>query len=416
MFFDLEGDPFVGERGLEYLFGYAYVRAQRRRSPTATDWAFSRESEKAAFERFVDFVIARLKTYPDLHIYHYAPYEPAALKRLMGRYASREEEIDFSAALGAFRRSLQRRPQRACGRASRAIRSSGSSRFTVMRATIALPDANRRSPRLQAHLELDDSESIADADLDAWSRATISDDCLSTLRLRDWLEGAGRTLIADGRRRPASRHRRSGRAEREDHRAAAENQRAHRATDGGRAGRRRTSGRRNSTRVGSSPTLSTWHRREEKAVWWEYLPAARSLGRRAIRRARGPVGIDLCRRRPAARRRRRSTATAFRRRRPNFAAARTSAECRGGRNLARCTAISIAERWVEIKKRKDTAEHSSRGRVRAQQIGAQVLANSLERIGDHVADHGMEGDGPYLAARDLLMRAPPPYRWPADPE
>ena len=32
--------------------------------------------------------------YPDLHIYHYAPYEPSALKRLMGRYGTRENEID----------------------------------------------------------------------------------------------------------------------------------------------------------------------------------------------------------------------------------------------------------------------------------------------------------------------------------
>ena len=29
-----------------------------------------------------------------MHVYHFAPYEPAALKRLMGRYATREEEID----------------------------------------------------------------------------------------------------------------------------------------------------------------------------------------------------------------------------------------------------------------------------------------------------------------------------------
>ena len=33
--------------------------------------------------------------------------------------------------------------------------------------------------------------------------------------------------------------------------------------------------------------------------------------------------------------------------------------------------------------------------------------NSLVRIGEYVADNGMEGDGPYLAARDLLMRMPP---------
>jgi predicted RecB family nuclease len=39
-------------------------------------------------------VTERLKSYPDLHIYHFAPYEPAAMKRLMGRYATRENEVD----------------------------------------------------------------------------------------------------------------------------------------------------------------------------------------------------------------------------------------------------------------------------------------------------------------------------------
>ncbi len=93
VFFDLEGDPFVGEGGLEYLFGYAYREPDGSLAYNA-DWALSREAEKSAFERFIDFVIARLEAHPDLHIYHYAPYEPAALKRLMGRYASREEEFD----------------------------------------------------------------------------------------------------------------------------------------------------------------------------------------------------------------------------------------------------------------------------------------------------------------------------------
>ena len=32
----------------------------------------------------------------------YAPYEPAALKRLMGRYATREEEIDRMLRAGLF--------------------------------------------------------------------------------------------------------------------------------------------------------------------------------------------------------------------------------------------------------------------------------------------------------------------------
>src|SRR5688572_12281322 len=32
--------------------------------------------------------------HPDMHVYHYAPYEPSAMKRLMGRYASRAAELD----------------------------------------------------------------------------------------------------------------------------------------------------------------------------------------------------------------------------------------------------------------------------------------------------------------------------------
>ena len=39
---------------------------------------------------------------PDLHVYHFAPYEPAALKRLMGRYATRENQLDALLRGGRF--------------------------------------------------------------------------------------------------------------------------------------------------------------------------------------------------------------------------------------------------------------------------------------------------------------------------
>ena len=50
--------------------------------------------ERRAFERLIDFIIERLERGPALHVYHYAPYEPTALKRLMGRYGTREAEVD----------------------------------------------------------------------------------------------------------------------------------------------------------------------------------------------------------------------------------------------------------------------------------------------------------------------------------
>ena len=65
IFLDLEGDPFVGEGGLEYLFGYAF-RGEDGQERYVADWAFSRTEEHAAFERFIDFVTHRLSLYPDL--------------------------------------------------------------------------------------------------------------------------------------------------------------------------------------------------------------------------------------------------------------------------------------------------------------------------------------------------------------
>jgi hypothetical protein len=40
-------------------------------------------------------------------------------------------------------------------------------------------------------------------------------------------------------------------------------------------------------------------------------------------------------------------------------------------------------------------------------IGTEVLAEGLVRIGEFVARLGIEGEGRFLAARDLLLRVPP---------
>jgi predicted RecB family nuclease len=93
VFFDIEGDPFwAADRGLEYLFGVLW----REDGGTAFRpfWAHDRESEKRAFEELVDFLHERLRADPDMHVYHYAAYEPVVLKRLMGLYGTREEEVD----------------------------------------------------------------------------------------------------------------------------------------------------------------------------------------------------------------------------------------------------------------------------------------------------------------------------------
>nr|MBA2474354.1 TM0106 family RecB-like putative nuclease [Actinomycetota bacterium] len=93
LFFDIEGDPFwQSDRGLEYLFGVSErVEGDLR---FREFWAHDRAQEQQALEDFVDFVHERLRADPNLHVYHYASYEPSALKRLMGEYGTREDEVD----------------------------------------------------------------------------------------------------------------------------------------------------------------------------------------------------------------------------------------------------------------------------------------------------------------------------------
>src|SRR5690606_36077032 len=57
-------------------------------------WATTPAGEREAFERLVDLVIEAHRAHPGMHVYHFGAYEPNAFKRLAGRYATREGELD----------------------------------------------------------------------------------------------------------------------------------------------------------------------------------------------------------------------------------------------------------------------------------------------------------------------------------
>ena len=89
LFFDMEGDGLARDVPLEYLFGAVDMHGVYR-----AWWGHDDAGERRAFEGFVDFAIAQLERHPDMHIYHYAAYEKTALRRLMSRHGTREEEVD----------------------------------------------------------------------------------------------------------------------------------------------------------------------------------------------------------------------------------------------------------------------------------------------------------------------------------
>ena len=98
VYFDMEGDPlYEADRGLEYLFGNYLPEGTFKMF-----WALTPADECAAFTACVDFFLERLARDPQMHVYHYAPYEKVALRRLSMQYDSRVEEVDQLLRRGIF--------------------------------------------------------------------------------------------------------------------------------------------------------------------------------------------------------------------------------------------------------------------------------------------------------------------------
>jgi uncharacterized protein len=87
LFYDIEGDPHY-EGGLEYLHGIWFDGRFQ------AFWAHDHDAEARALSDLLAFFRARIAAYPNARIYHYAPYEITALKRLTTKYGIGETYLD----------------------------------------------------------------------------------------------------------------------------------------------------------------------------------------------------------------------------------------------------------------------------------------------------------------------------------
>ena len=193
LFFDFEGDPLHSEPpvpgaptqwGLDYLFGWVDTRERY----TAL-WAHSFADEKRALETFLDIVNLRRQQYPGMHIYHYAPYEPTHLLAMAARHGVREADVDRLLRDGVFvdlypvvRRALR------VGSRSYSIKKLEP---LYMGQDVRTSDVQKGDDSIVRYVE---ARALA-GDGDAAASQLILDDladynrydCVSTLRLRDWL-------------------------------------------------------------------------------------------------------------------------------------------------------------------------------------------------------------------------------------
>ena len=290
LFFDIEGARYYSEDsrefGLQYLFGVVDTADldEAGRPRYTPIWAFDRRGEKRAFEELVDFITERRARRPGLHVYHYNHYEPTsvdhltelhgtrqeAVGRLMGRFATREDEVDDLFRLGVFvdlykvvRQGMQA-----------GVESYSIKRLEPLcgyRRQVDLREATASLIGFEAALE--DGTAAGDA-----GRRQVAgyneDDCRATLALRDWLE-VRRLDLAE---RTGGQLPRPVVTEQEAARTP-EDPEVTRIRSALLDGVPEEAGERTEEQAARAllADLIDWHRREAKPAWWRYF-YVRTLG------------------------------------------------------------------------------------------------------------------------------------------
>jgi predicted RecB family nuclease len=407
LFVDLEGDPFAGDLdaggGQQYLFGFvtagddAALNYEKR-------WALNTEEEKSGFEWFVDAAMARWKKFPAMHVYHFGAYEPGAFKCLMGKYATREEEIDSMLRAGLFV-DLHTVFKQALRASVEEYSLKKLEVFYGFKRKIP-PEESRAAMRFIEHrLELGwDRQELPEKFREAMEGYN-GEDCFSTAALRVWLEVERKKLVDDGVviARPKIG---DGAATQElDARQKRVAALAAQLTADIPADAAARSPEQAATCMLAQ--LLDFHRRENKASYWEGYRLADLDDDQLLEDRAGIAGLKFVKRLMVDKK--------IPTDRYSFAKQETEVRCekdlfygKERERLGCVVEMDLAALTIDIKKTRKTADfHPTSAFAWDKPMGMDGHADVLIRIGDWVHASGIDAPGECRAVRDLLLRKSP---------
>jgi predicted RecB family nuclease len=410
IFLDFEGDPFVAPHGLEYLTGVS-IKNENGGVEFNQRWALHGGEEKAALEAFIDFALARVQKHPGTHVYHFGAYEPAALKRLSARHATRGSELDqllrgrrFVDLHAVVREGFRIGVERYGLKELEALHD--------FQRRLDLRDAGLARRDLELALELGDADAISD---EMRERVAVynGDDCLSTESLRGWLERQRDDFLARGQSivRPVP----GALAPSEE--VGARDQRIEVLQV--------------ALRQGLPSDAETWtaderarallaamlgyYRQEEKNAWWEFfrlrdLPSEEHLDERQML-----AGLEFVGRLPKQGRERNARC------RFHFPPQEMAIDV--GDNAvwpvladpgqepdtikAAVEALDLDERTVVLSISEKAMQSLPTSVFKDPVVGAKPLEEALLAFAEHVRGNGFNRGSPYAAASELLLARPP---------
>ncbi|MGI8498004.1 MAG: TM0106 family RecB-like putative nuclease, partial [Gemmatimonadaceae bacterium] len=414
VFLDLEGDPFATEGGREYLFGVVTVEVDGslRYRPF---WAFTETEERRAFETVIDLVSDAWKADAMMHVYHYAPYEPAAFKRLMGRYATREQELDRMLRAGRFvdlyavvRQGVMAGVERYSIK-NLEIFYGFQRAIDLARARIGLSDVEQA-------LELS-SPDLLSQEVRGVVEGYNRDDCVSTQRLRDWLESLRSELAATGVTvsRPVTQD--GEPSEQLDDRAKRVDELRKRLLADVPDDRDEQSADQHARWL--LAYLLDWHRREDKASWWEYYRLRELPEEDLVDEPKALSGLVHIARVSEVRNKKtgKPTGSVIDRYRYPIQemeiGPKSTLKLQNGDTLGKVDAVDRLQRTVDVRKGPDRADAHPTAVFVHDHVTSEPQEKAILEIAQSVADAGSittEAGRRYAAARQLLLARPPRLR------
>lgn len=401
IYFDIEGDAFYENGGLEYILGYAF---QERGAPIyRKHWAINRQEEKESFMHFMEFVVERLKRYPNLYIYHFAPYEPAAIKRLARVHAVYEKEVDDLLRAERFI-DLHAVFKEALIASVESYSLKELEKFTKYTRKVELHDASVARKAVEVALELHDFKSLPNETIQT-TEGYNEDDCLATQALHLWLEALRTELIQAGKefQRPEIK---TGEATENIQQLDTRSQAIFQALTAKLPEDRATWTQEHQAMWLLAHQID-YFRREDKSAWWEFFRVHELEHDELLDERKALTGLQFVGVQPKTGKERNET------HRYTFPPQEVSMDEGDkvievkGEEVGSIKFISPEQGIIDIKKTAKAVNiHPSAIHV-SERIDPGTLQTSLMELANAIDEYGLGHAWPYHAAKDLLMKRNP---------